>query len=183
MFSSQICTLNLYASLPLKILTILCFMDLIFHWVKKKISRNLRKLMGIHILWESDCWALFSVRVSWKAWSKRCARVCVSYSILSNSLRPRGLYSSPGSSAHRILQAIILEWVAIPFSKIMITIIYWGLSMCQTLSQSDSWPTVSDLILTATPRSRDCGYHRDTEAKLRGVSCLTDKCEHWNSSF
>ena len=41
--------------------------------------------------------------------------VCVSASVLFDSLWPRGLY--PGCSVHRILQARILEWVAIPFSK------------------------------------------------------------------
>ena len=40
-------------------------------------------------------------------------------SVISNSLQPYGCmdymdYSSPGSSVHGILQAIILEWVAIP---------------------------------------------------------------------
>ena len=32
-------------------------------------------------------------------------------------LRPRVLYSPPGSSAHGIYQARILEWVAISFSR------------------------------------------------------------------
>ena len=44
------------------------------------------------------------------------SNVCVSHSVMSNSLQPHGLYSPPGSSAHGILQARILEWVAIPFS-------------------------------------------------------------------
>ena len=35
----------------------------------------------------------------------------------SFSLRPHGLYSPPGSSVHGILQARILQWVAIPFSR------------------------------------------------------------------
>ena len=41
----------------------------------------------------------------------------VSHSVLSDSLQPHGLYSSPGSSVHGILQARILEWVAIPISR------------------------------------------------------------------
>ena len=41
---------------------------------------------------------------------------CFSCSVMSDSLRPCGLYSSPGSSVHGILQARILEWVAISFS-------------------------------------------------------------------
>ena len=46
-----------------------------------------------------------------------CVCVCVhilSHSVMSNSLRPHGLYSSPGSSVHGLLQVRILEWVAIP---------------------------------------------------------------------
>ena len=38
-------------------------------------------------------------------------------SVISDSLRPHGLYPTPGSSVHGILQARILEWVAICFSK------------------------------------------------------------------
>ena len=40
---------------------------------------------------------------------------CSVASVLSNSLRPRGLYP-PGSSVHGILQARVLEWGAIAFS-------------------------------------------------------------------
>ena len=40
----------------------------------------------------------------------------VSLSVISDSLKLHGL-SPPGSSDHRILQARILEWVAIPFSR------------------------------------------------------------------
>ena len=42
---------------------------------------------------------------------------CDSHSVVSNSMQPSGLYSSPGSSVHGILQARILEWVTIPFSR------------------------------------------------------------------
>ena len=42
----------------------------------------------------------------------------VSHSVMSDSVRPHGLYYSlPGSSAHGILQARILELVAIFFSR------------------------------------------------------------------
>ena len=40
----------------------------------------------------------------------------VSRSVMSDSLRPHGLYR-PGSSVHGILQARILEWLAIPFTR------------------------------------------------------------------
>ena len=38
-------------------------------------------------------------------------------SVVSDSLRPYGLCSPPGSSVHGILQAIILEWAAISSSR------------------------------------------------------------------
>ena len=41
----------------------------------------------------------------------------VSHSVVSDPLRPHRLYSPQGSSVHVILQARILEWVAIPFSR------------------------------------------------------------------
>ena len=44
-------------------------------------------------------------------------RVCVSRSVVSDSLCDLTDYSPPGSSVHGILQARILEWVAIPFSR------------------------------------------------------------------
>ena len=43
--------------------------------------------------------------------------VCVSGSVVSDSLQPHGLYSPPGSFIYGILQARVLEWVAIPFSR------------------------------------------------------------------
>ena len=36
---------------------------------------------------------------------------------MSDSLRPHGLCSLPSSSTHGMLQAKILEWVAVPFSR------------------------------------------------------------------
>ena len=41
----------------------------------------------------------------------------LSCSVISDCLQPHGQSSLPGSSAHGILQARILEWVAIPFSR------------------------------------------------------------------
>ena len=55
---------------------------------------------GSFYIWKPEKW-------KWK-WSS---------SVVSDSLRPRGLYSQPGSSVHGILQARILEWVAISFSR------------------------------------------------------------------
>ena len=49
-------------------------------------------------------------------WSHECVCVCVCGSIMSDSLQPIHC-SPPGYSVHGILQARILEWVAIPFSR------------------------------------------------------------------
>ena len=43
--------------------------------------------------------------------------MCVTHSVVSDSLPPPGLNSLPGSSVHGILQARILEWVAISSSR------------------------------------------------------------------
>ena len=45
-----------------------------------------------------------------------CASESVSRSVTSNSLPPMDC-SPPGASVHGILQARLLEWVAIPFSR------------------------------------------------------------------
>ena len=45
-----------------------------------------------------------------------CVRLCSAISVVSNSLRPH-VCSPPGSSVHGILQARILEWVAMPSSR------------------------------------------------------------------
>ena len=45
-----------------------------------------------------------------------CMHGCSVASVMSNSLRPHGLYP-PGSSVHGILQVRILEWITIPFSR------------------------------------------------------------------
>ena len=38
-------------------------------------------------------------------------------SVVSNSVQPHGLCSTPGSSVQGILQARVLEWVAVSFSR------------------------------------------------------------------
>ena len=58
-------------------------------------------------------------------WQKRGWRPneSESHSVVVDSLWPHGLCSLPGSSVQGILQARILEWVAVPFS--------WGVSLTQ----------------------------------------------------
>ena len=42
---------------------------------------------------------------------------CVSHSLMSDSIRDPMDCSPPGSSVHRLFQARLLEWVAMPFSR------------------------------------------------------------------
>ena len=65
----------------------------------------------VYLSWYSDPFHITTVRinvVSWK-WRKCHFSFVSDWTPMDNSL--------PGSSAHGILQARILEWVAIPFSR------------------------------------------------------------------
>ena len=62
--------------------------------------------------------AQFLALIQWaKGWQAEYWVLCVSHSVVSNSLWPHGLYSPPSSFVHGIFQARILEWVAISFSR------------------------------------------------------------------
>ena len=63
------------------------------------------------------------------------SRKCVNHSVLD--------YSSPGSSLHGILQAIILEWVASPFSRVSSICRDWTRLHCRQIAlQADSKDTI-----------------------------------------
>ena len=61
------------------------------------------------------CMLLINIDASY-VYSFHLLPVCISHSIMSDSLQPMD-YGLPGSSVHEILQARILEWVAIPLSR------------------------------------------------------------------
>ena len=68
----------------------------------------------------SACWVASSRNIDQVKWlivlfSSSISFVCVSCSVMSNSLQPHGLL--PIRLLCEILQARILEWVAIPFSR------------------------------------------------------------------
>ena len=72
------------------------------------------------VLFWSWCLGLSSVFLKVKAYHVRRLKKWKwkwSCSVVSESLQPHGLYSLPGSSLHGILQARVLEWVAISFSR------------------------------------------------------------------
>ena len=52
---------------------------------------------------------------------KKQTSVCCCCSVMPDSLWPHGLYSPPGSSAHGVLQARVLEWVPFPSPGIFLT--------------------------------------------------------------
>ena len=60
------------------------------------------------------CRPFLVLLVTWPKWGHACD--CAVISVVSNSLNPMDC-SLPGSSVHGILQARILEWVAISFSR------------------------------------------------------------------
>ena len=66
---------------------------------------------------------------------------CVSCSVLSNSLVTPLDCSPPGSLVHRILQAWILEWVAIPFSRGLSLPKDWTQVSCIASRLSTFWAT------------------------------------------
>ena len=66
----------------------------------------------MRIRWESFLWPALSSKCSRFSWCV-CVLVTQSCLILCDPMN----YSLPGFSVHGILQARILEWVAIPFSR------------------------------------------------------------------
>ena len=50
--------------------------------------------------------------------SSSCNALCISHSVMSDSLQPHRLYIPPGSTVHGLLQATVLECVAIPLSRV-----------------------------------------------------------------
>ena len=67
--------------------------------------------------WDQDSYKSISVTI--QTYLDMVYGVCVSInrSVLSNSVTPWTVCSPPGSYVHGILQARILEWVAVPFSR------------------------------------------------------------------
>ena len=85
--------------------------NIIFHANRKKKNQT---LMLCHQ--NKNCPFSFSLQYFLSA-LKKSENESVSHSVVSDPLRPRELCSLPGSSVRGISQAMILEWVVIPFSK------------------------------------------------------------------
>ena len=93
-------------------------------WTGTRLGKEYIKAVYCHPVWK---W-------KWK-WSR---------SVMSNSLRPRGL---PGSSVHGILQARILLWVAILFSRGSFWIRDQTLVSCTAGRFFTIWATREDIII------------------------------------
>ena len=76
-------------------------------YIKNNFVPNHKKILNIRRIQSQSCPEMPQSHPS------HATEMCVCVLVISNSLRPHGLYSPPGSSVHAILQARILEWVAI----------------------------------------------------------------------
>ena len=81
------------------------FMSLCLGFFTCKMGIIISSSWSFHV-WRELTRVKHSVKVKWKCWSLSCVQLC----------NPMD-YSLPGSSVHGLLQARILEWVAISFSQ------------------------------------------------------------------
>ena len=80
-------------------------------------STNIKKLVIASIGEDTDYSSTASMNISSHSHCRQqSVCVCVSRYVMPNSYGPMDC-SPPGSSFHGILQARLLEWVAIPFSR------------------------------------------------------------------
>ena len=82
-------------------------------WLFIRATRGQSKKSSTEIITWS-LWAPHLSNLAPHSWIIKQNRIFCS---VSDFLRLRGLYSPPGSSVHGILQARILEWMAISFSR------------------------------------------------------------------
>ena len=110
------------------------------------------------VRWSHEGGALM---MAWESESK-------SYSVAPNALWSHGLYRLPGCSVHGILQARILDWIALSFSR--------------GSSQNRDWTQVSHIAgrfftIWMTREAPQCGMSvLIRRGRERSFSSL---CEHW----
>ena len=91
------------------VLYLVSFIDrqILYHWG----TWDVPGLVGIH----TGKWSYIHKYIHTGMKVRKNENCC---SVVSNILQSHGLYSPPGSSVHGILQARILEWVSILFSRV-----------------------------------------------------------------
>ena len=97
----------------------------------------------------------------------------LSHSIVSDSLRPMDC-SMPGASVHGIIQARILEWVAMPFFR--------------RSSQPRDWTQVSCIVggfftVWATKEARLAAKYLLFNISFMKYNCLTYVSQRWHKTF
>ena len=96
----------------LRVLAIALSIFFYCNWIKDHLEWNtlLQLLLSIQHIWNEHLQGT-------RACTKHCVKVSVSCSVVSDFLQSHVLSGLSGSSVHGILQARILEWVAMPSSK------------------------------------------------------------------
>ena len=105
-------------------------------------------------------------------WSPCCCLIAKSHLTLCNPMD----CSPPGSSFHGILQARILEWVAIPFSRGSSRRKDWTLVSCIG-RQICYHQATREAPHPLNPRIK-FGWDRESEALKNGISTLIESQEH-----
>ena len=102
-------------------------------------------------------------------WATVCMGAC---SVMSNSLRPHGLWP-PGSSVHGILQARILEWVAISFSRVSSPPRDWTQVSCIASRLFTTWD-LGEAQEQQTHELQSIGSQSQTQLKSLSMYSITE---------
>ena len=132
---------------------------LTFIKINKKINYQLR-LQNTSPLFVYFIWGVLIFKLHLSLLSLLWSEI-VSHSVMSDSLRPHGLATPnpPDLSVHGILQARILEWVAIPFSRASSLPRDWTCVSCITGRFFTSWDTRKVCLLYLLANSSGSSHH------------------------
>ena len=127
----------------------------------------------------------------WWRWFVHSLGACMHAKSLQScpTLRPYGLYSLPDLSLHGILQARILEWVAMPISVDLPSNGMNPRLLCLLRWQPGSFPLVPSgtyflgedidtVRVRQAPRNRPCSW--DSELCLASSSAVRGSVDNWD---
>ena len=115
-------------------------------WFEEEFLHPLRyQWIAKSSLWEPFLGIIHpQIFIEWWLCAKHCSRHCAQLlQFLCNSMD----CSPPGASVHRILQARILEWAAISFSRADKQLMGW-IRNAGSVSSDDSCPDILGAVLT-----------------------------------
>ena len=104
--------------------------------------------------WHWSNWS-HEIFVPWYLFSWVCVYVCVWVAQLCQTICHPMDYSLPGFSVHGILQARILEWIAIPFSRGTSHLRDWTLVSCITGWFFTIWATGKSYCMVGIEQLKD----------------------------